>query len=564
MVYMKKIFLSIFLSFLIIPLFAQVSINTEHQFYIIAQSWQVKGLIEKLPQVKPYPLNVVKDILETVINSDNEEEKLKANILYKDIFNKPFTVSNKVSFTDHIKKNKETEKIETTEFFEGNILLYGNYLYKDKLSLGYNFSVYGMNTNINIDTILPKFITENKKQKVGHLFVDFNNFGLNFDANGILHYGSKNTYLSLGFNNLAYGPFFSGDIVLNSTAFQFFNIAFNHSNKYFDYYQVLGLLGNENLSKTKYNFDKFFAFHSFRVPLFTPKLMLSYYEVSVFGNGFNPSYIMPVPYIILGNVSGFNENLMAGFLLEWNPVNCIKTSLSVLVDDFDPKSILKLKFDSGLRTALQFGALYTPSDSICQFASVNYTLVTPYTYTWYDVSSEEYNYNDYTNIGIPIGSKLPPNTDRVSLVFSFNPLKNLTIRTMSTLARHANAYESLTDEEVLSLSGKNYLSDGSVKMNDNGLETATEYTNFLNQNNIMYLIQGGISVGYGFDLKNAGKINFSVGYTFEYVQKDGIDKNIFSGTYTTIEEVKAAREYWASNLHNSYNHYLVLNFKYDY
>ena len=127
------------------------------------------------------------------------------------------------------------------------------------------------------------------------------------------------------------------------------NLNFNHISKYFEYSQIFGVIGAAELNKTNtFTMNKFFSFHSLKVPLFDSKFSISYYESVVFGNTFMPAYLMPVPYVILGNVSGFNENLMAGLMLEWIPFPCLKIISNLMIDDFNPKKVLKLDFNSGI------------------------------------------------------------------------------------------------------------------------------------------------------------------------------------------------------------------------
>ena len=186
----------------------------------------------------------------------------------------------------------------------------------------------------------------------------------------------------------------------------------------------------------------------------------------------------------------------------------------------------------------------------------------PYTFTS-DADSSGYNLRDYTNFGIGMGSRLPPNSDIVSLKVNFEPLPGLKIGTKTSFMRHGNSYESLTDEEVLSLfsEGSDVLpSDGSLYMSDRETESATEHTNFLTQEHLMYVIQAGVNASYEHRIRKT--VGFSLGteYTFEYIRDDGVNANMYPSTYTTVEEVKAARKLWRKALHKSFNHYFTLLF----
>ena len=560
---LKVFLLCFFLS--VFSVTAQVSVSPEHDFYSMANGWLLKGYVKQLPQIKPYPVNVIKKILNEVAVCGNTTEEDKAKILYEEIFNKKWNLSIALGFSENISKDEITTEMNNSEFYDGEFSFFGDTEINELFSVGYDLSFYGFNTNVDFENILPKFVSESRKQRFKNLSFSIKDFGVNLDLNGNVAFGNEKTYVTAGLNKLGFGSFPTGDIILNSSSFQSLNLNFNHISKYFEYSQIFGVIGAAELNKTNtFTMNKFFSFHSLKVPLFDSKFSISYYESVVFGNTFMPGYLMPVPYVILGNVSGFNENLMAGLMLEWIPFPCLKIISNLMIDDFNPKKVLKLDFNSGIRNAFQTGMIYTPLESMCDMISVNYTLVTPYTYTWYDASSDKFNYGDYTNMGICLGSKLPPNSDRVYLALKFSPSKNVSINTISTLARHGNAYESLTDEEVCSISSEKICSDGSLQMTDKGLDTANDYTNFLTQDNVMYLIQGGINIDYNLALNKAGKIIFSLGYTFEYIRNAGVDRNIYKGTLTTPEQVQNARKSWEDSLYDVYNHYLFLGVKYIY
>ena len=83
----------------------------------------------------------------------------------------------------------------------------------------------------------------------------------------------------------------------------------------------------------------------------------------------------------------------------------------------------------------------------------------------------------------------------------------------------------------------------------------------------MYTMQAGIDIEYTFYSKKTSSVSLGFGYTFEFIQNDGVDDGIFTGNYTNLkystdEEKKAAKEIidadkdkWKKHLHNSYNHY---------
>ena len=155
--------------------------------------------------------------------------------------------------------------------------------------------------------------------------------------------------------------------------------------------------------------------------------------------------------------------------------------------------------------------------------------------------------------------------------------------------RHANVCESLTDDEAFAyLCAKPgvYSTDGSVNThsmmassssNGTKVDTAWYKLNFLNQEHTMYVIQTGIQAEYTFATRKKTHVSFRAGYTFEYIQRYGVNTNMFPGGSVTISEdkkyytyngtdyeinaesvskiVSLARSEWESSLVNKINSY---------
>ena len=87
---MKKSLFVFSILFLFAPvIFSQVSVNPQEQFYSDAVGWYQKGYVERLPQLKPYPVNVIKNMLETVMQDGEPSEQKKASVYYSEFFGKP-------------------------------------------------------------------------------------------------------------------------------------------------------------------------------------------------------------------------------------------------------------------------------------------------------------------------------------------------------------------------------------------------------------------------------------------------------------------------------------------
>ena len=94
---MKKVLLSFVFLICSFALFAQVSVDPTDRFYTQAQGWELKGYIENLPQIRPYPSNLIKSILETVMEKGDRNDREVAEYEYRRIFGKSINLYVKVA-----------------------------------------------------------------------------------------------------------------------------------------------------------------------------------------------------------------------------------------------------------------------------------------------------------------------------------------------------------------------------------------------------------------------------------------------------------------------------------
>ena len=561
---MKKKIIFIFIALLLKSFsFSQVSISPDDEFYIDVTGWLLKGIIYYVPQTKPYPVNTVKSILNKVLDSDSESDVKKAEYYCSKYFGKNWKFSLKADFQEVLRSIQDAETVNN-EKYDLNFYATGDFDFGKYIGFSYKTGLNFFNTNDDKNLLMPYGRFDSSKVIIDGFSLYNENLALTFDLNASVSFGTERNYISLGVNKNSYGPFSDSSVTLNEQAYQSLNVLYNYTGKYFDFVQILSALAAKNpFEKNEYSLGKYYVFHSIRFPLFSKKLHLSYYETSIFANAFMPYYILPVPYIIMANVSGFNENVLAGILFEWNPVNCLKFNINLNVDTLEPKSIIKLKFDSGLRTACQIGFEYSPLDSFCNLIKLDYTVATPFTYTFYD-NGEVFGFRNHINMGIPMALNIDPNSDRISLSMNFKPKNNFTVKTLTSFIRHGNPFESLSSEEVLSLNSKKYLSDGSQNASDGELETFCDYTNFLTQKSLLFVIQGWIDFEYAFYITKNQNLSFCCSYFFEFIKNDGVNNNIFTGRETTKEQVEESLNIWKENFKERYNHYFSVGVKYTF
>ena len=88
----KKLLVAAALLFCAGLVFSQVTIEPTLDFYESARQWQVKGYVDFLPQISPYPASVVKEILDAVIEGGTESDAETAKYYYEKYFGKQWHV----------------------------------------------------------------------------------------------------------------------------------------------------------------------------------------------------------------------------------------------------------------------------------------------------------------------------------------------------------------------------------------------------------------------------------------------------------------------------------------
>ena len=597
---MKKII--IFLSSLLFgsSLFAQAALDPNDRFYTDAKNWETKGIISWLPQMRPYPAQTVKSILEQVKENGSEDDAALAEYYYQKNFgrswNLGFTLGDKSRFAD-------SEKNLNMFFAEPEV--YGNMEFFDLVSLSYKLGLFIQNKSVEEDSVCPLFKfrltdTHDDSASVGPLKA-------NLDMVSNVTVGKDNLYFTLGLNRVAFGPTLSDSVMLNGKQFHSGNFIFNYEAEKWGYVQSLNVLTrstkNEKSSPSDFAPEKYLAFHSVR---FKPAqwLAISYYDASVYTNRFDPAYLIPVPYMVTQCMYAATDNLISGLVFDFRPFNGLNVSLATAFDDIDLNGLAEGKLDTRLKMAMMLGANYTPDVKFIDNISFDYTIITPYTYSHSDPHIEtfgsnvasiadNYNKDNFTTRLHSLGTSVPPNSDRVAFAVNFRPVERLRVNFSSSFIRHANIAESFSDEEAWAYIYSNTtVPDGYEFSNDGSIWTSpmypdeSIYTNhtptasknlFLKQDHKMYVLQCGIDAEYELERFKWGTLSLSLGYMFEYIYNKGVDSNIYrkhstlngSTIGTTVDndakaEIAAQKQRWIDNFTNQFNNYFMIAVKYSY
>lgn len=622
---MKKVIFAFAAAVLGGLLSAQVSVNPNDVFYKEAQGWELKGYTSDLPMLRPYPANKIEEILSDVIENGGERDSELARQEYERIFSKKYTVRAQADFTAKRSEkrmkdedDKTVKKTSTSKNVTGEFAIGGDISFHPIVSFGYDFGWYAEKNDF--DEYAP-YATN----KMADSIFDPSELGpldLYLDWNTNVSVGTTSLYGTAGVNRVGFGPFIGDGLALNDTCFHSANLAFNVQKgkwAFASVYEIIGSTHNiKDIDSDWLSGNKFLAFHALKYN-FSKHFALTYYENIVWGPHANIAYLFPAPYMTIQNIGGANDNLQMGVLFEVKPFSNFNWATDLFIDDMEVNEVFKGNFDTKLRFAAQTGFIFTPPESACREVSLNYTIVMPYTYAhWeYDdsrsasISGTSWNYQNYTNGGINIGSALEPNSDKVSLNVSFRPVHSLQIGFNSSFIRHANSAEAFDDTDaaryMLAKAGT-YVTDGSLYMHQmlskpdsshgEKVNAAWKKLGFMTSDHKMYVCQLGLSGEYALPKTKVGQLSLKAGYTFEYIHNYGVNTSIYKGgtnlvaptmnadgtwnsgnsadtnVYRTVDEcystpyykdaVEAAKKAWVDALYDRVNHYFTVGVKYTY
>ena len=564
-----------------LPLFSQAGSNPNDRFYDAASRWESLGLIDKLPQFKPYPIELIDSILKQVIRSYQISESELALEFYEEIFGKKINI---------FAEGKGYGSVSTVEDAEKQIIgsagVEGNLKFGEWLGFSYNLNFVGL-TDYD-KHVLPMYKSTDVDIAADPMSVK--NIKLYANMNSVFSANVDDLYVSGGISRVGFGPLYNTSIVYSPDTMHTSYFSLMLKKKFWNYTQAIFTLGaTNNLGQTNsatYIYpEKYMALHSLDFYI-TPFLTFTYYENIIFGERLELSYLFPVPYMIAQGIDGFRDNLQMGTGLRYYPAKGLKLTGDVFIDDISMNDLVKLHLDTKIKAAGQLGVEYVPQNSIFTAIRADVTAVTPWMYThsqYYTdnngkevfASGKGVNYQNYSHFGQCLATTLWPNSDRFHYEITINPIKRLRIDFFSDFIRHANINESLpVDEAILYLNAKSgeFRTDGSIfNYPDAGkghLASALNNFEHMEQATKMYICQTGVGFSMSIPVNKYGILSFSVKDTLEYIKNWGVQNEIYipiEGGNATAEDVANAIKTWRDNIiPEVLNNYLQFSVKYMY
>lgn len=598
---MKKI-VSILASFVIASsAFAQMTVNPAHSFYTDLQNWQIRKIVKSVPPVRPYPLLTIKDLLLQVMEKGSEKDKELAELYYEELTGGAVKGNIEAEFTykniaDEADEDMTNESDSLVSFYPG---VQGQLSFLDDfIGFGYKFGFAVRSSRTESDYF--SYTGRTAHDAIQDPAV-VKGACLYLDTDEVITMGNRTVFLQGGIFRNGFGSFIGKGLALNDLDYHKGSISLTYAGENLRYNQQINVIGaSSSYDGNDLWPNKVLAFHCISYDFFD-WLTFTYYENIVYGKRLDFSYILPAPYMACQGIGGNSDNLQMGLVFDIKPFNGILWSTDVFVDDFDVNQLAKLNLDTKLRLGIQTGLIYVPEDSFIKRLSLDWTIVTPFTYTHWDYDSANreitagtINYQNYTNSGTRMGSLLEPNSDALCFAVCLNPVKNLDITIGTSYIRHGNVTESLGKNDAMTYlladSGV-YATDGTVyqhTMFDGGehVDGAWNKLNLFTQEHQMYVVQAGVSGEYRFPkIGNRTQLSVKAGWTFEFIKNYGVDNPMYPGglvrkamegdvqktdgggnllyTYageekTAEEIIKSFKDDWVSKLTDRLNNYFTV------
>jgi hypothetical protein len=344
-----------------------------------------------------------------------------------------------------------------------------------------------------------------------------------------LHFGNDWVYFQAGLMRSSFGPFFDHGAVLGpqAPAAGHFSFSFQPaewltlSSVYLDLYAAYK---EDSATGTRIDIgkvvNKYFILHSF---VFHPFNWwnLGVVQSVVAGNRFNPVYLVPIQHMFYTQqLYGDEDSSFLGLFSEFSLPLDFGIDLLVYVDDWDAfggpsKSSKGINLNSAQnKFALQAGFTWSPSYRILRRLSLDYLMITPYTYT--HSAHRDVDFLSYTHAGENLGSILDPNSDQITLSAYLTPTEWLDMDLWARFIRHGNASEGFTNGDG-TIYDDGYTSTGDATF-------VAEPSRFLTQDTIEMVLQLGLELEFRFP-QRWGSLGFEAGYILERVW----NKDLVSG-----------------------------------
>ncbi len=510
---MKRFAVSLFLTgFLVMGvtrLSAQMAASPNDRLYADLSLWQDRGLIDNLPPLRPYPIQVLKKLL-TDVQAGGTEADSELAAWYLSNLEGPWNFHLLASAEGRLKGDSLHKNVNLSGNYQGFLL--PQLTYSGSLGVivvdgsgNEGLPDYGRTTlDFILDNAVDSFGSSGLTPRVSSL--------------GSASFGTESLYFQAGIMRGSFGPFWGDNAVLSPSSPQSGQFSFVIRQGFLTYTNLLMDISATDNTGSDLQPNKYLAMQSAEFHVLD-WLTLGIFETTVWGGRFEPLYILPFPAILYyaQGLVGFPDNSFIGVSASVKFPQKIKADVLLYVDDAGFNEIIRFRTDAMLVLSLQTGVSWTPDLPFLTRISLTNLLVTPYTYSHKDGGTPGVNYLNYTNAGKNIGPSLEPNSDRIEIIADLKPLSELYLDVFSRFIIHGNASDGR--------SGQTAANDGTIFDDGylNGKASFKNSTRFLTQSVLEKTIQAGFDAKLYYDTP-VGQVQAALSYTFEYV----FNKNLTS------------------------------------
>jgi len=493
--------------------YAQVITDSNDPIYTDIDQWYNAGYIDRLPPIRPYPVQVVRALLSEVESRGGAQDRRKAQE-YLSTMAGGFNIHPSVEQVVRIRASGPASDTalsagiggagSTDTYSQTSFGLAITAMPMDILGIAGRLQISLLSNTPLIGTPAGSYPTLDFLSD----WADIPFFGADLAVRQGLTtdvtVGTPDLYLQTGILRTDYGPIFGNGIVFGGQSRPTPRFSLHWETKYLALDILYLELTATDSSGGGPSPGKHLSFHSAH---FYPNdwLTLSAFESAIWGNRFDLSYFVPLSeFYLTQGLGGFVDNSIVGLSAHAQLPYHTGISGVLYVDDLNFNQVVRFNFNTKWKLAYELSANWTPMWDLLRQVTLDYTAVMPYMYTHEEGGT---NYTNYTNNGLNIGPALDPNSDRLTLTVSLAPLPRMTVDIKGRMIRHGNPLGGTAGHYGT-------IFDSGFDAGGYAFQTSTP---FLTQSVIQKTFQAGFSVGYDFN-----PITAKLSYTYEYVLNSGL------------------------------------------
>ena len=450
------------------PAFAQLVSDPNDRLYTDLELWMDRGLTGRLPPLRPYSVQLVLKVLKDVAAKGTAEDQKLAG-WYLARIDGPSNFHGVASSVGRVELGSRQAYLQLG--LEGSLQgsVYPWMTYSARL---------GVTAMSNLTSqLLPEyqrstlnFVSDNSVSAIKGLFPRMSMVG-----SGTV--GSDSIYVQAGAIRGSYGPFWGDNAILSPGSPQSGQFSFVFHNDAMTGTMLLMDMSATDASGGSLSPEKFLSlggleFHPF------DWLTLGVFDTVVWGQRFDPLYLLPVVSFYTQGMVGYPDNSFIGLSGGVKFADAVKADFILYVDDAAFNDLVRLNFNTMLLASLQLGVSWTPNLPFLTRLRITNLLITPYTYTHDSYNLTGPNYLNYTNAGQNIGPSLQPNSDRIEIEALLRPVTWVDLNVFGRFIVHGNASEGIPG-----------LTPGDGTINDSGVSPTGGTT---------YLPPTPLPLGYGY------------------------------------------------------------------